>query len=87
MIYPNLSILGIEEVRRLSDPRVDYLLSILAIDDLLDRPGWVTADHYVSLVFDDLDDPDFQDGVHIPPLSPPSKTSSLGAGKFNKPSA
>jgi predicted protein tyrosine phosphatase len=67
MIYPSLSILGIDEVRQLSEPRVDYLLSILASNDVLPRPEWIQGDHYLVLIFDDLDDPDFQDGIHVPP--------------------
>ena len=67
MTYPNLSILGIDEVRQLSEPRVDYLMSILASGDILPRPEWILADHYLALIFDDLDDPYYQDGIHIPP--------------------
>jgi len=67
MSYPNLTILGIDEVKRLDRPQVDFLLSILSPEDLLLPPAWVVQERWLSFGFADLDDPHAASGSYFPP--------------------
>lgn len=67
MVYPSITILSLEEVKRLRQPKFDFLLSILSEDDKFFPPLWIPIERYYSLTFADITEPQNSSGIDVPP--------------------